>query len=89
MHPGTVICQIALDGDLKSVTPIGNDGQAWVLPIDQSTHTALSVWRHSRICDFQVIRDGTASHEPGRIIICGDTKAIAPARPCEWATGAS
>jgi hypothetical protein len=38
MHASTVVLQTVLDGDLESVSPVGNDGRAWALAIDQSAH---------------------------------------------------
>jgi hypothetical protein len=82
MYASTIVLQAVLDGNLESVSPVRNNGRAWVSTIDQRADAAQSVRRHSHIRDFEMIRDSPTGHGPCRVIVGGDTKAIGPASSC-------
>jgi len=84
VHAGAVVLQGVLDGDGKSVTPVGLDGRSRVLTVDQITWlVSVAIHVAGGVGNFEVVRDSLASGWVLLVEVGGNAVSIAPAGPGE------
>jgi len=84
MHAGTVELHRVLDGDLKSISPVGVDGWTRILSIDQKTWlVSMTIWTTCGVGNLESVGHDLASVWMLLVKIGSDAEATAPARSSE------
>lgn len=79
MQRGSIVFQLIVDGNLNSVSPIGVNCRAWILPIDSKHLPREAIRSQSGVCDCELVGNDLARAGPVVVEICVNGEPTAPA----------